>query len=89
MKNDKIEFTNAKELYNRVIPALECKINELNKVGINYVTKKDLWMYFVDNMWRGNKKIELHNIVNDILHADNHEIDEYISKKIIERSSDI
>ena len=88
MNEDKLEFKDAESLYNRITPALYSKCEELKKMGISHITKKDIWMYLVENEWKNKKELELFDIVSDILFVSKDKLDDYVSKKIIESSRD-
>ena len=38
-----IKFNSQEELYNRVKPALNAKLQELHRLGFSYVTINDIW----------------------------------------------
>ena len=82
MDDNVIEFKSAEELYNRVEPALYSKRKEINKLGFKYVTEKDIWNYLVDNCWKNKVNLELHELISDILYADNYLINNYVMKKM-------
>ena len=44
-----IEFKSAKELYDRVLPALYSKVKEVRNLGFKYITEKDIWNYLKIN----------------------------------------
>ena len=54
-----IEFKSARELYMKVIPAL-------NKKGIK-ISDKEIFEYLVKNIWSTKEGLALCDIVNDIL----------------------
>ncbi len=80
--NDKIEFRDLKELYNRSKPALYSKLKEIRRLNFNFVNEKDIWNYLVDNVWNNKTNLELHELINDILNADNYKINDYVMKKL-------
>ena len=80
--DDKIEFKNALELYNRVLPALYSKTKELKKIGFSYINEKDIWNYLVDNKWKKHKDLELFEMISDIIHLDNFIIKDYVMNKL-------
>ena len=77
-----IEFNNIKELYERLIPALNTKIKELKRNDIDYVKKEDIWNYLKDKKWSKANNLLLYQMVDDILNLDNFEIDEYVKEEI-------
>ena len=77
-----VEFKSLKELYNRVKPALYSKLKEVRNIGFKYVTQNDIWNYLIENVWTDKVDLELHELISDILHADNYDINEYVMKKL-------
>ena len=80
--DDKIEFKDLKELYNRSKPALYSKLKEIRRLNFNFVTMRDIWNYLVDNVWNNKVNLELHELINDILNADNYKINDYVMQKL-------
>lgn len=79
---DKIEFKSLKELYERVKPALYSKLKELRRLKMNMVSETDIWNYLVENVWKTKENLELHELINDILYADNYDLNEYALSKL-------
>ena len=77
-----IEFNNVKELYERLIPALNTKVKELRRNDIDYVKKEDIWNYLKNKKWSKANNLLLYQMVDDILNLDNYEIDEYVKEEI-------
>lgn len=77
-----IEFKSAKELYNRVLPALYSKVKELRNLGFKYVTEKDVWNYLVNSTWKTKRNLQLHDLISDILYADNYKVNDYVMEKM-------
>ena len=77
--DDKIEFRDLKELYKRVSPALYSKLKEIKRLNFKFVTEVDIWNYLVENVWNNKKNLELHELINDILYADNYKINDYVN----------
>ena len=77
-----IEFNNVKELYERLLPALNAKIIELKRCDIDYVKKEDIWNYLKNEKWSKANNLLLYQMVDDILNLDNFEIDEYVKGEI-------
>ena len=77
-----IEFNSVKELYERLIPALNAKVTELKRNDLNYIKKEDIWNYLKDKKWSKANNLLLHEMVDDILNLDNYEIDEYVKEEI-------
>ncbi len=79
---DKIEFKSLKELYERVKPALYSKLKEVRRLGLKYVNETDIWNYLVENVWKSKQNLELHELINDILYANNYDLNEYAMRKV-------
>ena len=73
-----IEFKNIKELYERLEPALNTKVIELNRNNINYIKKEDIWNYLKNTKWINSKNLLLHEMVDDILSCDNILLEDYV-----------
>ena len=77
-----IEFNNIKELYERLLPALNTKVIELKRNDLDYIKKEDIWNYLKDKKWSKATNLLLYEMVDDILNLDNFEIDEYVKGEI-------
>lgn len=77
-----IEFNNIKELYERLKPALQTKVNELKRNDLDYIKQEDIWNYLKESKWVSANNLLLYQMVDDILNLDNDEIDEYVKKEI-------
>ena len=77
-----IEFKSAKELYDRVLPALYSKVKEVRNLGFKYITEKDIWNYLVNNIWKTKRNLQLHDLISDILYADNYKLNDYVMDKM-------
>ena len=76
-----LEFSSLKDLYLRVEPALTSKKTELDRIGLSYIDKKDIWDYLVENKWKMGIDLTLSDVVDDILNTDNNLIDKYFKEK--------
>lgn len=77
-----VAFSSIEELYKRVKPALMTKSDELKRNGIDYITSEDIWNYLKDNIWSNSRNLRLFRMVDDILNADNMQIDDYVKSKM-------
>ena len=77
-----IEFNNFKELYDRLRPALNSKVNELKRFDIDYIKADDIWNYLRDTKWKISKNLLLCDMVSDILSLDNMVIENYVKEEI-------
>ena len=75
------EYKSQQELYKNLIPALNVKLRLLKKSNYEHITKKDIWNYLKNNKWSSSINLTISEMVNDIIHADNKEIDIYIKKQ--------
>lgn len=76
------EFSSKEELYQRVGPALRAKVCELHRLGFNHIQDIDIWNYLIETKWCKARDLMLSDIVNDILHASEKKIDEFLKVKI-------
>ena len=77
-----IEFKSVKDLYERLKPALDAKVNELKRKDLDYIKSEDIWNYLKINKWENADNLLLYQMVDDILKLDDSEIDEYVKAKI-------
>ena len=77
-----IEFNNVKELYERLKPALNSKVIELQRNDLDYIKVEDIWNYLKDSKWSKANNLLLYEMVDDILNLDNNIIDEYVKGEI-------
>ena len=82
-------FKTAKELYERVLPALNSKIKELNRNNIDYIKQEDIWNYLIANIWTKEKGLELADIVDDILNVSNEKLEDYVKNNMKNMQRDI
>lgn len=80
-------LNNSLDLYKRLLPAINSKINELSKYEIFYVKREDIWNYLKQEKWK-NDNISLAEMVDDILNTDNEKLAKYVKEKTLnERKS--
>ena len=81
------ELNNSLDLYKRLLPAINSKINELSKYEIFYVKREDIWNYLKHEKWKDDN-ISLAEMVDDILNTDNEKLVKYVKEKTLnERKS--
>ncbi len=78
-----IVFKSEDELFNRIKPALRSKKKILNKKGAKNITEEDIWDFMVDNVWVSSSDLELCDMVDKILHAEDALIIEYYHNKYL------
>lgn len=76
-----IKFKSLEELYKRLIPAFNVKINDLRRNNIKNIQSEDLWNYLRKNSWNNSNNLSLGEMVNDILNLSDKEIINYILSK--------
>ena len=81
-------INNIVDLYNRLTPALESKVNEFKRIGITYIKKEDIWNSLIQIKWKNVTGLTLSEMVDDILNCSNNEIDKYVKKKLEEINSE-
>lgn len=77
-----IKFNSLEELYNRLLPAMETKVNELKNNGIKYIKIDDIWNYLKKNKWNKSKNLTLSDCVDDILNTSDEDYKKYIKEKM-------
>ena len=77
-----IEFNSLKELYVRLLPALNTKVTELKRYDLDYIKVEDIWNYLRLSKWSKANNLLLYQMVDDILNLDNEEIDEFVKEQI-------
>lgn len=73
-------FNTKEELFVRVRPALNAKLQELRRLNYYNITEMDIWNYLSENKWSKTKNLSLSDIVSDIMHLDNNRLDSYVKK---------
>lgn len=77
-----IEFNSLKELYDRLLPALNTKVTELKRYDLDYIKVEDIWNYLRLSKWSKANNLLLYQMVDDILNLDNEKIDEFVKEQI-------
>ena len=72
------------EVYKKIIPCLNSKVQELKRYGIDNVTKEDIWNYFMRDKWKDDVPY-LSDMVDDVLKLDSSKIKEYVEEEIKNR----
>ena len=78
-----IKFNSLEELYNRLLPAMKTKVNELKLVGINFITVDDIWNYLKKYKWSKSRDLTLSECVDDILNTSDSEYKKYMKDKMV------
>ena len=77
-----IRFNSLKELYNRLLPAMETKVEELKSNGIKYISIDDIWEYLKKYKWVNSKDLTLSECVDDILNTNIDDFKKYKKNKM-------
>ena len=77
-----MEFSSIAELYRRLEPALNAKVADLYRNGIDYIKKEDIWNYLKIKKWVKASNLLLYQMVDDILNTDNVLIDNYVKDNL-------
>lgn len=76
------------DLYKRLLPALNCKVRELERSNISYIKKEDIWNYLIKEKWENVSGMELSEMVDDILNLDNDLLIQFANGKTINVDAD-
>ena len=74
------EYKSQWELYLSLIPALNVKLRLLKNSDYKNIDKIDIWNYLKISKWKNSINLTISEMVNDIIHADNKDIDIYLKK---------
>ena len=77
-----INFSNLKELYERLKPALTSKKDELRKLGYDYIDEFDIWKYLSIKKWKNSSNLLLYQMVDDIINVDNFVLGDFYKDKM-------
>jgi hypothetical protein len=78
---DMYEYKSQKELYQTLKPAFNVKLRLLRNGDYNSIKSIDIWNYLKINKWTNSVDLTLADMVNDIIHVDNKDIDIYWKKR--------
>lgn len=78
-----IVFNSQDELFNRIKPALRSKKKILFKKGAKKITEEDIWDFMINNVWVNASELELCDMVDKILHAEDALIIKYYHNKYL------
>ena len=82
---ESMKFNSLEELYNKLVPAMETKVNELKLNGISYISVDDIWNYNKKNNWIKSKDLTLSQCVDDILNTSDDKYKKYAKEKMIDK----
>lgn len=72
-----MEYRSQKELYLKLVPALNVKLKLLKREHYKNIEGEDIWNYLRESKWKFSVDLTLGDMVNDILKVDNNEIVNY------------
>lgn len=78
---DEFKFKSLEELYKKLIPAFNVKINDLRRNNIKGIDRKDIWNYLKSMYWMKKEHLTLGEMVNDILSTPNFKLEEYVTRE--------
>lgn len=78
-----MEFGSEEELYDRLLPALTCKINEIKRSYNKEYSPNYLWKLLKEETWLKSHNLTLSEMVSDILNLNIAVIESYYSKEDI------
>lgn len=84
-----IEFNSLEELYRRIKPALHTKKEEMKRNGFPYIKEEDIWNYLKEVKWVQARNLSLHQMVSDVLNANDNLIDRYLREKLSMRNRNV
>ena len=76
---EEFKFKSLNELFNRLYPAFNAKVNELKNENI-LVTEIILWNYLKENIWLDSTSLTLYDMVDDIFSLDKEKIIKYLER---------
>lgn len=75
-----MKFKSEQELYDRILPALTCKISELKRKGISFVREKDIYDMLKSSKWIKDVNLTLSEMVSDIMNLKLEVIEAYFKE---------
>ena len=76
---EEFKFKSLNELFNRLYPAFNAKVNELKNENI-LVTEIIIWNYLKENIWIDSTSLTLYDMVDDIFSLDKEKIIKYLER---------
>lgn len=77
LKMDEFKFKSLEELYKKLIPAFNVRVNDLKRSKINGITREDIWNYLKNNYWIRRKHLTLGEMVDDIINVSDKDLIDY------------
>jgi hypothetical protein len=73
MDND-FGIKNTVDLYRRLLPALNSKKREIERLKVKNIRNEDIWNFLIKYKWKTVTGLNLSDMVDDILNYDNQEL---------------
>lgn len=73
------------DLYNKLLPVLTTKVNELKLRKIDYISEIDIWNYQTKK-WSKSTNLMFSDMVSDILNTNNNLYEDYVKNKWKEKT---
>ena len=83
------EYKSQQELYEGLVPAINVKLKLLKNTEYEYITKEDIWNFLKETKWNSSTDLTLGEMVNDIIHTNNKDIDIYLKEKLKNEKKEI
>ena len=64
-------FSTKEQLYTRLLPALRVKKEDMKRDKMLFITEKEIWNFFFENIWPEKSNLTLGEMVDDILKTEN------------------
>ena len=77
-----LNFPNVTAIYNRLLPAIRTKLDDLKKNNLTTGSEIDIWDYCLKNIWLKKDNLNIYDMVNDILFIDEIKFQEYLKERI-------
>ena len=78
--NEKITL---ESLYRKLRPAFFVKIRVLKLRRMEYIKMEDIWNYLKEQKWILTNNLTIAEMVNDIIHVENYDVDNYVKSKLM------
>ena len=78
--DDDFGIKNTVDLYRRLLPALNSKKREIERLKVNNIKNEDIWNYLIKYKWESVTGLKLSDMVDDILNIDNQVLINNITK---------
>ena len=74
---EEFKFKSLEELYKKLIPAFNVKINDLRRNNIKGIDRKDIWNYLKNTYWIRREHLTLGEMVDDIINVSDKDLIDY------------